>query len=191
VTPAGAAEFIILSQSGERPERAPALPIVGRAIISIVVLGGVVTPVVGVDVGIAERALRPLEIGAPIRKAEESLWRTFRAGRMNDLRAHPTVKPTAMIADAMKDCTRRNEIVLDTFCGSGATLLAAERVGRRGYGLEIDPGYVDVAVRRWQAFSGKDALHVASGLTFEEIGLQRVGQKAADRTSAVDMDGRR
>jgi DNA modification methylase len=110
---------------------------------------------------------------------------------MNDLRAHPTVKPTAMIADAMKDCTRRNEIVLDTFCGSGATLLAAERVGRRGYGLEIDPGYVDVAVRRWQAFSGKDALHVASGLTFEEIGLQRVGQKAADRTSAVDMDGRR
>jgi DNA modification methylase len=110
---------------------------------------------------------------------------------MNDLRAHPTVKPVAMIADAMKDCTRRNEIVLDTFCGSGATLLAAERVGRRGYGLEIDPGYVDVAVRRWQAFSGKDALHVASGLTFEEIGLKRVGQKAASRISAVNMDGRR
>jgi DNA modification methylase len=115
---------------------------------------------------------------------------TFRAGRMNDLRAHPTVKPVAMIADAMKDCTRRNEVVLDTFCGSGATLLAAERVGRRGCGLEIHPGYVDVAVRRWQAFSGKDALHVASGLTFEEIGVQRVGQKAADRTSAVDMGGR-
>ena len=102
---------------------------------------------------------------------------TFRAGRMDDLRAHPTVKPVAMIADAMKDCTRRNEIVLDTFCGSGTTLLAAERVGRRGYGLEIDPGYVDVAVRRWQAFSGRDALHVASGLTFEEIGLQRCEQE--------------
>src|SRR6266478_683887 len=77
---ADASEFFILSQSGERPERkkiAPALPIVGRAIISIVVLGGVVTPVVGVNVGIAERALRPLEIGAPIRKAEESLWHGF------------------------------------------------------------------------------------------------------------------
>jgi DNA modification methylase len=116
---------------------------------------------------------------------------TFRAGRMNDLRAHPTVKPAALTADAMKDCTRRNEIVVDTFCGSGTTLLAAERVGRRGYGLEIDPGYVDVAVRRWQAFTGKDALHVASGLTFEEIGLQRVGQKAADRTSTADTGGRR
>jgi hypothetical protein len=102
-----------------------------------------------------------------------------------------TVKPVAMIADAMKDCTRRNAIVLDTFCGSGATLLAAERVGRRGYGLEINPGYVDVAVRRWQAFSGKDALQVASGLTFEEIGLQRVGQNAASRTSVVDKGGRR
>ena len=116
---------------------------------------------------------------------------TFRAGRLSDLRAHPTVKPVAMIAEAMKDCTRRNEIVLDSFCGSGTTILAAERVGRRGYGLEIDPGYVDVAVRRWQAFSGRDALHVASGLTFEEIELQRCEKKTATRTSAVDKRGRR
>jgi hypothetical protein len=96
-----------------------------------------------------------------------------------------------MIAEAMKDCTRRNGIVLDTFCGSGATLLASERVGRRGYGLEIDPEFVDVAVRRWQAFSGRDALHVASGLTFEEIGLQRCEKKTATRTSAVDKRGGR
>jgi DNA modification methylase len=116
---------------------------------------------------------------------------TFRAGRMDDLRAHPTVKPVAMIADGMKDCTHRNDIVLDTFCGSGTTILAAERVGRRGCGLEIDPGYVDVAVRRWQAFSGRDALHVASGLTFEEIGLQHRGKKKANRASAVDKRGRR
>src|SRR5258708_40116148 len=73
---------------------------------------------------------------------------TFRAGRIEDLHAHPTVKPIALIADAIRDCTLRNQIVLDTFCGSGATLLAAERIGRRGYGLEIDPRYVDVAVRR-------------------------------------------
>ncbi len=139
--------------------------------------------------------LNTIELGRHGR-SRSNVWHyaganTFRAGRMNDLRAHPTVKPVAMIADAIKDCTRRNEIVLDTFCGSGATLLAAERVGRRGYGLEINPGYVDVAVRRWQAFSGKDALQVASGLTFEEIGLQRVGQKAASRTSVVDKGGRR
>ena len=56
---------------------------------------------------------------------------TFRPGRMDDLRAHPTVKPVRLVADAIKDCTRRNHIVLDTFCGSGTTILAAERVGRR------------------------------------------------------------
>src|SRR6266481_3449208 len=110
---------------------------------------------------------------------------TFRAGRMEDLHAHPTVKPIALVVDAIKDCTLRNQIVLDTFCGSGATLLAAERIGRRGYGLEIDPGYVDVAVRRWQMFAGSDAVHVASGLTFEEIELQRCEKKTATRTSAV------
>jgi DNA modification methylase len=91
----------------------------------------------------------------------------------------------------MKDCTRRNDIVLDTLCGSGTTILAAERVGRRGYGLEIDPGYVDVTVRRWQAFSGRDALHVASGLAFEEIELQRCERKTVADTSAVDKRGRR
>jgi DNA modification methylase len=139
--------------------------------------------------------LNTIELGRHGR-SRSNVWHyaganTFRAGRMNDLRAHPTVKPVAMIADAMKDCTRRNEIVLDTFCGSGTTILAAERVGRRGYGLEIDPRYVDVAVRRWQAFSGRDALHVASGLTFEEIGLQRCDKKKASRASAVDKRGRR
>jgi DNA modification methylase len=138
--------------------------------------------------------LNTIELGRHGR-SRSNVWHyaganTFRAGRMNDLRAHPTVKPVAMIADAMKDCTRRNEIVLDTFCGSGATILAAERVGRRDYGLEIDPGYVDVAVRRWQAFSGRDALHVASGLTFEEIGLQRCDKKKAGRTIAVDTGSR-
>ena len=104
---------------------------------------------------------------------------TFRAGRMADLQAHPTVKPIALIADAIKDCTHRNQIVLDTFCGSGSTLLAAERTGRRCYGLEIDPGYVDVAVRRWQTLTGRDAIHGISGLTFEEVGDQRAAQRPA------------
>ena len=80
---------------------------------------------------------------------------TFRNGRMDDLRAHPTVKPIALVADAMKDCTRRGDIVLDTFCGSGTTILAAERVGRRGFGMEIDPQYVDTTIRRWQDATGR------------------------------------
>jgi DNA modification methylase len=94
---------------------------------------------------------------------------TFRAGRMDDLKAHPTVKPIALVADVMKDCSRRGDIVLDTFCGSGTTILAAERVGRRAYALEIEPRFVDVAIRRWQAFTRKDAIHAASGRCFDEL----------------------
>jgi len=101
---------------------------------------------------------------------------SFRKGRLEDLRGHPTVKPVSMIAEAMKDCTRRGQIVLDTFCGSGATLLAAERVGRQGRGLEIEPRYVDLAVRRWQSFTGRDAVHAPSGHTFEEA-----SERLADR----------
>ena len=88
---------------------------------------------------------------------------SFRAGRMDELRAHPTVKPVALVADAMKDCTRRKDIVVDTFCGSGTTVLAAERVGRRAYCLELEPRYVDVAIRRWQAFTRRDAIHIETG----------------------------
>jgi DNA modification methylase len=68
----------------------------------------------------------------------------------NLLHAHPTVKPVALVADAILDCSARGEIVLDSFLGSGSTLIAAERVGRVCYGIEIDPRYVDVAIRRWQ-----------------------------------------
>ena len=98
---------------------------------------------------------------------------TFRAGRLDELKAHPTVKPIALVADALKDCTRRGDIVLDTFCGSGTTILAAERVGRRAYTLEIEPRFVDVAIKRWQAFSRKDAIHAETGLSFDEITNQR------------------
>ena len=94
---------------------------------------------------------------------------TFRAGRLDDLKAHPTVKPVALVADAMKDCTRRGDIVIDTFCGSGTTILAAERVGRHARAIEIEPRFVDVAIRRWQAFTRRDAIHAESGLTFDEL----------------------
>ena len=93
----------------------------------------------------------------------------FRAGRMDELRYHPTVKPIALVADAMKDCTRRGDIVLDTFAGSGTTVMAAERVGRCARVMEIEPRFVDLIVRRWQAFTRRDARHADNGLTFDEI----------------------
>jgi hypothetical protein len=98
---------------------------------------------------------------------------TFRAGRMDELKSHPTVKPVRMIADAMRDCTRRGDIVLDTFCGSGTTIMAAERVGRHARGIEIEPRFVDVAIRRWQAFARADAIHVETGSTFDAVAAQR------------------
>jgi DNA modification methylase len=121
--------------------------------------------------------LNTIELGRHGR-SRSNVWKyaganTFRAGRMDDLRAHPTVKPVALVADAIKDCTHRNHIVLDTFCGAGTTLLAAERIGRQARALEIDPRYVDVAIRRWQAFTGRDAVHIDSGLAFEEVASDR------------------
>jgi hypothetical protein len=83
-----------------------------------------------------------------------------------------------MVADAMRDCTRRGDIVLDPFIGSGTTILAAERVGRRGYGLEIDPLYVDVTIRRWQSFTGKDAILAKTGQTFDELAAARRSQSS-------------
>ena len=71
-----------------------------------------------------------------------------------DLSLHPTVKPTALVADAIQDVTRRGELVLDTFLGSGTTLIASERCGRRFRGIDIDPAYVDVALDRWVAMTG-------------------------------------
>jgi DNA modification methylase len=104
---------------------------------------------------------------------------TFRAGRMDELAMHPTVKPVALVVDAMKDCSRRGDIVLDPFMGSGTAIVAAERVGRRAYGIEIDPRYVDVAVRRWQAYARRDAVLQGSGQTFEEIAAARSKTAAA------------
>ena len=113
---------------------------------------------------------------------------TFRAGRLDELKSHPTCKPIAMIADAMKDCTRRGDVVLDTFCGSGTTILAAERVGRRAYTLELEPRFVDVAIKRWQAFSRKDAVHAETGLTFEETVCKQT-PAAAPATTDLSAGG--
>jgi DNA modification methylase len=101
---------------------------------------------------------------------------TFRSGRLDDLSIHPTVKPVALVADAMRDCTQRGDVILDPFLGSGTTILAAERVGRRGYGMEIDPLYVDATITRWERFTGKDAVLVTSGDTFAEVAGARLSR---------------
>jgi DNA modification methylase len=115
-------------------------------------------------------------------RSRSNVWQyqganTFRPGRMDDLRAHPTVKPVALVCDAIRDSTRRGDTVLDTFCGSGTTLLACERVGRRGIGVEIEPRFVDLAIRRWQEFSGRDAIHVKTGRRFNEVAARRAQRK--------------
>ena len=104
---------------------------------------------------------------------------TMRAGRLEELAMHPTVKPVILVADALKDCSRRRGLVLDPFCGSGTILIAAERTGRKARALEIDPAYVDVAVRRWQTYTGKSAVFSGSGETFETIAEQRSAKPAA------------
>ena len=86
---------------------------------------------------------------------------SLKGSRRADLELHPTVKPTAMVADAIQDVTRRGELVLDIFLGSGTTLIASERTGRIFRGLDIDPTYVDVAIDRWVAMTGQEPRRVA------------------------------
>jgi DNA modification methylase len=133
---------------------------------------------------------------------------TFGRGRMEALAVHPTVKPTALVADALLDCTARGDVVLDQFAGSGTIFLAAEKVGRVAYGLEIEPRYVDVAITRWQQLTKLEATLEGDGRTFEEIKEARANsndppeehrsdpfvsqprpQRAADRGKTITNSG--
>jgi len=105
---------------------------------------------------------------------------SFGSGRMEDFADHPTVKPTALVADAIRDVTDPGEIVLDAFMGSGTTILAAERTMRRGFGIEIAPGYVDVAIRRWMAMTGQEATLENTDQTFAEVSAERLAELSAD-----------
>jgi len=97
--------------------------------------------------------------------------------RRADLDLHPTVKPAVMVADAIKDASKRGGLVLDPFLGSGTTLIACEMTDRVCAGMELDPKYVDVSIRRWEAYTGGQALHAATGLTFAEMREQRSGKQ--------------
>jgi len=95
-----------------------------------------------------------------------------RRGQTNTLDLHPTVKPVALVSDAILDSTKRNDIVLDLYLGSGTTLLAAERTGRRCYGIEIDGRYIDAAIERWERLTGQKAQNI-HGQTFAQVKLER------------------
>lgn len=89
------------------------------------------------------------------------------------LAIHPTPKPLPLVADALLDFTRKGDIVLDPFMGSGSTIMAAQQTGRRARGIEYDPRYVDAAIRRWERKTGREAVHVGSGMTFAELTMDR------------------
>jgi DNA modification methylase len=123
-----------------------------------------------------------VELGANGR-SRSNVWdyagvNTFRSGRDSDLQMHPTVKPCAMIADAIRDVTKRGDIILDPFGGSGTTIIAAQATGRFARVIEIDPRYCDVSVGRWQHYTGKHALLAGTGETFEEVAERRESKQA-------------
>ena len=89
------------------------------------------------------------------------------------LQDHPTVKPTAMLEDALIDLTNRSDIVIDPFLGSGSTLIAAEKTGRVCRGVELDPLYVDVIVRRYEMITSKQAALAGTGETFKDLFARR------------------
>lgn len=94
---------------------------------------------------------------------------TMRKGRLDDLAMHPTVKPVALVAEAIKDCSNRGGIILDPFGGSGTTLIACEKTGRKARLIEIDPKYVDVTIKRWQSLTGQKAILASTGQYFDDL----------------------
>jgi DNA modification methylase len=97
---------------------------------------------------------------------------------------HPTVKPVELIADAIKDCSKRKQIVLDPFGGSGSTLIAAEKTGRHAYLIELDPLYCDTIIRRWQEFTGKVAMLCEINKPFESMRELRMNKRAPTKSGS-------
>ena len=102
---------------------------------------------------------------------------TFGSDRVAELAMHPTVKPVALVADAILDCSKRGGMILDAFAGSGTTLIAAEKTGRSGFGIEIDPYYVDTIINRFEAVYGLKAVHTESNLDFAAMSRRRSEEK--------------
>jgi DNA modification methylase len=110
-----------------------------------------------------------------------NLWQypgitSMSATRAEELAMHPTVKPVALVADAIRDCSERGDVILDPFGGSGTTLIAAEKVGRTARLIEYDPLYCDTIIRRWERMTGKEALLLRGGQSFETVGEARAAE---------------
>jgi ParB-like chromosome segregation protein Spo0J len=139
-------------------------------------------------IGVFRVAVFPeLNVKKPARRvrSRSNVWEypvvdSFRSSRLDQPKGRPTAKPVPLVADALKDCTRRGDIVIDIFGGCGTTILAAERAGRRAYTMEIEPRYVDVAIRRWQEFSGQDAVHADTGRTFDALANEAIRPPEAE-----------
>ena len=110
---------------------------------------------------------------------------SLHAERDQALAVHPTVKPLALVADAILDCSNRGGIILDCFGGSGTTLLAAEKTGRRAFVMELDPIYVDATIRRYERVSREKVIHAASGRSFAELARERAVNISAPADTAV------
>lgn len=94
---------------------------------------------------------------------------------------HPTVKPASMVMDALRDCSNRGHFVLDPFGGSGTTLIAAEKTGREARLIELDPIFCDMIVRRWEKYTGEEAILQEEEATFEEVRQQRLKTKEENK----------
>jgi DNA modification methylase len=115
---------------------------------------------------------------------------TFGKERDSELAMHPTVKPLSLVADAILDCSKRGGIVLDVFAGSGTTLIAAQRTGRKGYGIELDPYYVDTIIRRFSGVYDLKAVHAQTGKSFEEISARQSALKEPRYGKKKDPKGK-
>src|SRR5580704_13432796 len=113
---------------------------------------------------------------------------TFRPGRLEELELHPTVKPTDLVADAIKDCSRRGDIVLDPFGGSGTTLIAAQKSGRLARLIEYDPAYCDVILRRFEATTGDRATLAENEQSFEDVAEQCIGSPDNTKSNRGDQN---
>jgi DNA modification methylase len=114
---------------------------------------------------------------------------TLGSSARQQLKFHPTPKSVELVVDAILDLTSRNDVVLDPFLGSGTTLIAAEKSGRRCYGLELDPAYVDVIVRRWQTFTGAAAIRADDGSKFTDLELERLRIARPDSAGPAPGEG--
>ncbi len=112
---------------------------------------------------------------------------SFGSNRNAEIQLHPTVKPVAMIADAIKDVSNRNGIVLDLFGGSGSTLIAAHKTGRRGFLCELDPLYCDRIIRRWQVYAKDDSILEETGRKFDDVERGRISERPHVLTSGMDL----